>query len=247
MPEETGNVATIATEGGSANHSEGAPAGGNDQGSSANNQGRGWLAGLPADLREKSEFQSMRTVGELGKAYLDAQAKLAQAIIPPGDGARDDEVKAFRTKLGVPESPQGYEIDSSGDSEFAERFRKVAHEQGLTAPQAQSLYADIMSASRSFAEKAKSEAAAARQKGIEALKAEWGDRFDLNDAAARRLAMVTGGDFASALADSGAIDDPRVLKGLYRFSNMLSEDRLVEGRGQRQTDTGWQFPNTPGM
>ena len=38
-------------------------------------QAPGWLAGLPADLRDNEAFKSYRTVGDFAKAHLDTAAK----------------------------------------------------------------------------------------------------------------------------------------------------------------------------
>lgn len=248
MPEEgNGTVLGNVSASGGSTPSE-APSPTNDNpGAAANNQSIGWRAGLPADLKEHPEFQAMPKVGDLAAKYLDTQAKLSKAVVIPGENARADELSAFRSKLGVPDNPEGYEIDATGDPAFAEAFRKTAHEQGLTPAQAKTLYAGLMDASRSLVAKTKEQAESKRNEMKAALKNEWGEKFDSNEAAARRMALVTGSDFTEALTAAGAIDDPRILKGLYRFANMISEDRLVEGRGQRATDSGWQFPNTPGM
>ena len=248
MPEEGSGAITAEAGAEQGSNQQGAtpPPGGNS-GESANNQGRGWLAGMPADLRDNAAFQSMQKVGDLGRAYLEAQAKLDRAIVPPGDSARDDEIKAFRDKLGVPDNPEGYTFDNAGDEAFADAFRKTAHEVGLSPAQAQKVYADLMKASTEVVQRMQHEATQKRKEATEGLKSEWGDQYDTNDAAARRFAALNGGDFTEALTEHGLIDDPRVLRGLYRFANMISEDRLVEGRGHRSTGGGWEFPNTPGM
>lgn len=247
MPEESGSTTSTVAEAVATNPTGDSNGQGSDQSGAANNQGRGWLAGLPSDLRDKSEFQSMQKVGDLAKAYLDNQSKLAKAVVPPGDNARDDEVKAFREKLGVPENPDGYEIDSTGDEEFADVFRKAAHKEGLTPKQAKSLHEEIMKVSRDIMTKAQNERKAKMEEGQKSLKEEWGDKYEANDIAARRFAALAGAEMVDALTENGLIEDPRVIKGLHRFANMISEDRIVEGRGQRAADTGWQFPNTPGM
>lgn len=247
MPGESGQTTATVAEAVATNPPEGSNGHGSDQSGAANNQSLGWRAALPADLRDVPEISAMQKPGDLAKAYLEANAKLAKAIVPPGENARDDEVKAFRSKLGVPENPEGYEIDSAGDSEFADVFRKAAHKEGLTAKQAKTLHGEIMKASQEILGKAQAAKKAKMEEGHEKLKAEWGEKYEANDIAARRFAALAGADMVDALTENGLIEDPRVLKGLHRFANMISEDKLVEGRGSRSADRGWQFPNTPGM
>lgn len=247
MPEASDIIAAKVAQALGLNKTEDTGGQGSDQGGNANNQSLGWRAALPAELRDVPEIASMQKPGELAKAYLEANAKLQKAIVPPGEGANDTELKAFRAKLGVPENPEGYEIDSSGDKEFGDVFRKAAHKEGLTPKQAKTLYQDIMNASKEIIARAQAQSKKARDTAAEKLKQEWGDRFEANDIAARRFAALAGAEMVDALGEKGLIDDPRVLKGLYRFANMISEDRIVDGRGSRRADTGWTFPNTPGM
>lgn len=247
MPEESVSTTATVADALSADGNGSSLSGSGDRSGAANNQSLGWRAALPADLRDVPEIASMQKPGELAKAYLEANAKLQKAIVLPGESSNDTEVKAFREKLGVPENPDGYEIDSTGDKEFADVFRKAAHKEGLTPKQAKTLHQEIIQASGEILSRAQAQRKAAKDKATEALKQEWGERFEANDIAARRFAALAGAEMVDALGESGLIDDPRVLKGLYRFASMISEDRLVEGRGSRSADAGWVFPNTPGM
>ena len=66
----------------------------------------------PQDVPEKfwdAASGSLRTEALL-KSYRELERRLSQRFAPPGDGATEEEVQRFRQAMGVPESPDGYEI-----------------------------------------------------------------------------------------------------------------------------------------
>lgn len=247
MPEEgTGGDLAIGTGAAADNTPGGASGqGGNNSGQSGNNPG--WRAGLPSDLRDHEAFRDKGTVGDLGRAYLEAQQKLQNSVVVPGENATADEKKAFFDKLGVPKSSEEYTINDSDDGEFTNHFKSVAHQAGLTAQQASDLHAEILRFSNSRVEALKAQQTEKQQNWETTLKQEWGASYEQKDAAARRFMLVAGAGLADALTETGALNDPRVRKGLYTLSQMISEDRLVSGSGQPSRSGGWNFPNTPGM
>lgn len=217
----------------------------NEGGNTGTNQGIGWRAGLPETLRNHEAFTAMGKVGDLGKAYLDQADKLARAVVIPGTDATPEDRKAFLQKLGVPQNPEDYEI-STEDASFNDQFRKAAHEQGLTKEQAKALASSIESLAKTQNQQVQDTAKQQRVQEREKLRQEWGSMADANEAAARRFLLVAGADMADPLAESGMVEDPRILRGLHKLSKMISEDRLVTGSGSQQ-QTGWRFDATPGM
>lgn len=232
MPEDIGT----ATEGGTQP---------NEGGTTGTNQSIGWRAGLPESLRNHEAFQAMGKVGDLGKAYLDQSDKLQRAVMIPGENAPPEERKAFLQKLGVPERPEDYEI-STEDASFNDHFRKAAHEQGLSKEQAKALASTIETLAKSQVQQAEVAQKQQRTQEREKLRQEWGASADANEAAARRFLLIAGEDLSQPLAESGMVEDPRVLRGLHKLSKMISEDHLVTGSGSQQ-QSGWRFDATPGM
>ena len=217
----------------------------NEGGEPGTNHSIGWRAGLPESLRNHEAFSAMGKVGDLGKAYLEQTDKLSRAVMIPGENATPEERKAFLQKLGVPERPEDYEI-STEDASFNDQFRKVAHEQGLSKKQAEALASSIESLAKTQNQQVQEAVKQQRAQEREKMRQEWGSMADANEAAARRFLLVAGADLAEPLAESGMVEDPRVLRGLHKLSKMISEDRLVTGSGSQQT-TGWRFDATPGM
>lgn len=248
MPDEVNTLGSGTGNPGAADNSTGGASGSeenNSTGQGATNLG--WRAGLPSDLRDHEAFRDKGTVGDMGRSYLEMQQKLQNSVQIPGENATPDEKKAFARKLGVPESPEEYTINSSDDKEFSDHFKKLAHDSGLSKSQAEAIHAEVLRFSNARSQ-GLVEAQKEKQKAAETgLKQEWGASYEQKDAAAKRFLLVAGSDFADAMTESGLHNDPRVRKGLYMLSQMISEDRMVSGRGQPANSGGWQFENTPGM
>jgi hypothetical protein len=110
-----------------------------------------WIAQLPQEAREKHKDRLMGLKGKHLAEVLDehfSQADRMQgAIIPPGTDAAPEEVKAFLQKMGIPENPEGYELDSKliGDTDgnFTKTFADNLARIGLTKKQGQMVYAQI--------------------------------------------------------------------------------------------------------
>lgn len=220
--------------------------GGNNPGQSGNNIG--WRAGLPTELRDHEAFRDKGTVGDLAREYLSLKESAGNTVAIPGEGSTPEEVAAFRERLGVPKNPEDYKISGSEDGEFDSQFSKLALQVGLTAEQAQKLHGELFQYSKAKESSLLEQAAQARKASEDKLKAEWGSSFEKNDAAARRFLMLAGPELTDALGESGVLEDARVRRSLFKLSQIISEDALVNGRGQgTQRSTGWNFPNTPNM
>ncbi len=71
----------------------------------------------PADVPEKfwdAETGTLRTEALL-KSYRELERRLSQRAAPPGSDAAPEELCRFRQAMGIPDSPDGYEITPSHD------------------------------------------------------------------------------------------------------------------------------------
>lgn len=91
------------------------------------------------------KFRDPRTgeirVDLLVKSYRALEQKLAGMVAVPGDDSDEESLQRFRRALGVPDSPDGYEITLANPalSTDAEVNRRL-HEAGFTPAQAQLVY-----------------------------------------------------------------------------------------------------------
>ena len=80
--------------------------------------GSGARAGMrPAEVPEKFWDADRGTirVDALLKSYLALEKRLSQRVAPPVDGADPEELARFRATMGIPDSPEAYEIQAPHD------------------------------------------------------------------------------------------------------------------------------------
>jgi hypothetical protein len=136
-------------------------------------------ADIKLDIPEKfrDEAGGLR-VEALLKSYLELERALARRVAAPADDAPEEERARWRRLLGVPETPEGYEIKPAHelcgpDPEVNRRL----HEAGFTCRQAQLVYDLAAERLLPLIAEAASEFEAGRQR--EKLAAEFGgeERF----------------------------------------------------------------------
>ena len=196
------------------------------------------------EFRESPEAKKLYGYAKpepLAKALLEAQGKLERAIIvPSGEKPDPEEVKAFRTRLGIPEKEEGYEFPAElvkglENAEVTlEGFRKLFARAGLTKQQAQTVFAAVAGGqkqaaeARAGAEKQKAEAYKAKllelgngdpekAKGVEQLyKLTLAKRFGTK-------ALI------DRIASAGLLDDPEFAESIVATGRLLKDDKFTEG------------------
>lgn len=107
-----------------------------------------WNEQLPEDMRENEAFHGHQTIGDFAKSYLDLQSARESAIQVPGEDATDEDRNAFYSKMGVPETPDAYEIGKPADlpegmaysEELETWFKGAAHARHMSSENATSLF-----------------------------------------------------------------------------------------------------------
>jgi hypothetical protein len=198
--------------------------------------GEGWLDRLPDEFADSKQILGQfKDPAAMAKTLINQQrllGKKADAVILPNDKSTSEEWAAFRSKLGVPETPDAYatkpanlpeglEWNQQAEAQ-AKEFNAFAHEKGLTPAQAEALMS--WDAQRTAAQMQEQAQAAAKEydAGKKALAEAWGDKFDTNMAVVKRACQVTGLD-----PNTKGLSDPNVIVALERFSRMVSDDKIV--------------------
>lgn len=171
----------------------------------------------------------------LARSYLELQKKIGQkGIFKPAENASAEEIKSFREALGIPTSPEKYEIDFGKDAKVDQSIvdwaKKVGAENGVEPAALKAIIGDYLKFDMTT--KAAQEAAkkTEMQKGFEGLRKEWGDAFDGNIQRVNFAAEKTGGkELIDHLVKLGVQDDSVLLKHFEAVSKLLGEDRLREG------------------
>lgn len=210
----------------------------------------GWLKQVPEDLRRDSLKQFAR-VGELAKAYGEMEDKMTRAIVPPGEDASEEEKAEYRKAVGIPDSPDDYELTKPDvpeeipvEESFEPWFRQTMHAAGLTAEQAQALYHAYHQRTVEEWQRLKEHRETQRKEAAKKLKSEFAEEYTPLQQKAVRLAVGIGGEeFEQWLNETGAGNDPGFVAGMMRLAKAVGEDNFEVGDGQE----GQQPKRRPGM
>lgn len=167
----------------------------------------GWADKLAGDKFDKtramaSQFKSLDALLDSFHELRASFSKKTEGLVKvPGQDASPDDLAAFRRALGVPDSPDGYEIQTPANLPEGFEFdpaslaplKAKAHELGIPSPalaelvafQAQSEAAEVARLTQEALDRAKA--------GEEQLRKEWGNNWEKNLALAERVKLTGGG------------------------------------------------------
>jgi len=173
-------------------------------------------------------------VEALAKSYDVAQRALgrkAQAVLPPTEKSTPEEVAEYRKAIGVPESPEGYNLKPEQlpdgvvwDDNVAKKAAELAHKHHIPAAAMQEFMKFDMERAALMNQAAANMIEAQLESGREELKRVWGDKMPEKIELARRAAVTAGVD-----PSSQGFVDPQVVKAIVGLAEKLSDDKLVAG------------------
>ena len=193
---------------------------------------------IPEAYKDEKALQNFQDMDGFVKSYLHSQKLVGADKIPiPNKYATDEDWNAVYTKLGKPESPDGYEYnlpkEAKLDDNSLKAFSAEAHKLGLLPKQAQGIikyYNDLAGASET---EANNKAEAARTEAEKNLRKEFGSTYNDRITAAKKLATTTlGNEFLNntILQDGSKLgDNPTVVKAFADLAAQMSEDNIVKG------------------
>lgn len=157
---------------------------------------------IPAEVqgRNKMLWSGMKSVKDL-VSHVNNQdltiSRQGKGIFPPGDKATDSEVRAFHRALGVPETPDGYDLNIPEevqqyyqDDELMAEARTTLHKLGLTPKQFAGVVALDAARMKKADESMKADPMAFYEQALElampvmakeaerVLRGKWGDAYD---------------------------------------------------------------------
>jgi hypothetical protein len=198
-----------------------------------------WRDALPADLRDAA--RNFRLPGDAVKAARDLRQKLSTAITVPGDRATPEEIAAFRKRIGVPDSPEGYEvrgpalpegIDATAASAAQADFLRAMHAAGAPPAAVQAALDWYWGHAGKAAPADPRSAATAAREADAALREAWGHDYDEKLALARRTIADYGGEeFAVQLERSGLGNSVSLARALADLGSYRAEDAWFGGPG----------------
>ena len=199
-----------------------------------------WMESLPEDIRGNASLARIKTVPDLAKSYVNAQAfqeaqRSGQALVRPKDDAPPEAWQAFHRQLGMPEKAEEYEYEPpegmAVDADFLSGFRGAAHEAGLTKAQTAKLFGWYNEQTANHYKGIEGERSKLAEQTETALRTEWKDGYDQQKAMAKLSASKHGLDDEALASLEGVVGGDRLLKILAVDGKRYAEDSHQGGGG----------------
>jgi hypothetical protein len=188
----------------------------------------------PEWLPEKFWRNDKADVESLSKSYQGLEqllGKKANAIVPPSEKSTPEEVAAYRKAIGVPESPEAYNLKPeqlpegvTWDDNVAKKAAELAYKHNVPAAAMQEFMRFDMERAALMNQAAAQMIETQLETGRAELQAVWGDKMPEKIELARRAAVTAGVD-----PTSQGFVDPQVVKAIVNLAEKLSDDKLVAG------------------
>lgn len=189
---------------------------------------QGWADPEFANLEKR--FSNVKTLAK-SYAHLERLNSSQNKVAIPGENATEEELNAFYSKLGRPESADKYEMtvpdnlkEVLANDEAFKQFKGEAFKLGLNVKQVQALGNWYFGTQAKAIEAVQAQHQAVISEATSALKKEWGASFDVKLEGARRAALVVGGE--ELLANPKLANDPGFIRAMAKVSEMISEKGL---------------------
>lgn len=196
-------------------------------------------------------FDDIKDIASLAKGYLDnkraASKKLEGMIKVPGEGARPDEIAAFRKATGVPDTADKYELaipdgdQAAGFNIIADAVKAEAHKAGISAASLKTVWAGVVDAINK-------QTADLEAKGLEMIKAdedklkgELKEKYDAfvktgNDALAK---FKVAPEVTQLLKGYGIDGHPAIRKLLAEIAPLVLQGSTVTGEEGAPSAESW--------
>lgn len=190
---------------------------------------------IPEDLQGEKFWEQIPDTATLLKNYAHAQKFQGQAVKIPGEDATEDDWSNFFTKMGRPESHDGYEVTlpevkGGWNDDLVDGFKKTAHQLGLTPGQVQGVLNFYGPAVDGMIEAADRNFEQEMQAATDQLKEKYGAAYDQKIAVARAaLQHYANDDLMERLENNGMLNDARFIEMFAGIGEILQEDGLITG------------------
>lgn len=208
-----------------------------------------WIKSLPEAAQNDPDVTKYKTSEDFYKAYVEKREMIGKkGIIPPKEGASEDEWGKYYNSLGRPEKAEGYQLtvpeglhESIKITEESQSvYKQMAHDLGLTQKQADGMNSLLMQAVDSVVKNHEKKQTEAMQATEAELRKEWSENFDANKTLVGKVAtQILGTDGIEKLGGAeGLGNNPYFNKLIYSLASKLSEDTINNIPAISQTNIG---------
>ncbi len=202
-----------------------------------------WRESLSPDNKSHPALADFKDVDGLAKSYIhQGQLIGVDKFALPKDDWTPEQFDEHYTKLGRPESADGYELGDlevpeglPWDDEFQGAMVEKMHGLGLNTNQVKGVLGAYIESIGGQYETATGDANRATEAGIEALRKEWGTSYPAQVDVANRAFLSFAGDRSEEvrqmlMADGTQLgDNPAFIRVFAAAGSMMSEHGLVGG------------------
>lgn len=190
-----------------------------------------------------SEIKNAGNVQTLVKNHFNLLKKLGAKtegmIKVPDENASEDEIKAYNKALGVPDDANGYEFEKaqlpegmSYDENLEKSFKQFCHQNKIGAKQAAGLYKMYNEYQTALHNNITQSEQQSIQQAQEALKKEWGSKYDDNtNLAIKAINTFADDGFKKYLEETRLGNHPAMVKMFANIAAKISEDSFIKGDG----------------
>jgi len=201
--------------------------------------GNGFMEMIPEDLREHPSLSPIKDVGNLARSFVNAQKLIGADKIPFPTNPTEEDLSNIYSRLGRPETPEGYEFATDGNvitEDVAAEYAGVAHQLGLSPKQAAGILDYYKGSVGQTTEQMEQLAQEQAEQTTNELKREWGNAFESKVAAAKDVVdQFAGNDILQMRLEDGTMigNHPTFIKAFAAIgdfkSTVTSEDTINDG------------------
>lgn len=194
-----------------------------------------WHAAIP-DEQTRTFAQRFASPVDLATWALEQRRAAATSIRVPGKDAKPEDVAAFHKALGVPETPDGYEIalpegvelDDAGKARM-DAFKAAMHAKGAT-PAAVSAAFETYQA---FVQQEMTARAEAIESARASQKKTWGPEYDRNVELAKRAVRTFGDAGLAQMLETNTTDGvplgehPALIEAFAKIGRRMGEGSML--------------------
>ncbi len=185
-------------------------------------------------IRGNESLSKFKSKEALAKGYIELERKIsAKGIVIPGPNSTPEELTEYRTKMGIPESPDKYEMpqdmptDVQFDNAVLDEFKNLAHKTGMSKAMVAEAVKWQANKIKQYREQQTQAAENARKEALGGFRKELGHSYDESMALAKKAVNQFGGDeFKNFLNETGMGDDPRFVKAFIKIGKALASDSI---------------------
>lgn len=196
-----------------------------------------WLQSIPEEQR--GGLEKFKDVTTLAKSYKNLESMLGKkGVMPINENSTEVEIAEYRKAMGIPENPEGYQIDDVKekygeyfDENAAKQFTELAHTLNIPPAAAQKLMEFDAQRTNAALEAQQHSIQQAREETISTLKQEFGNNFDTEIRKTRNFVANVGGE---DMLNSDLANNADFIRFANKLANLSSEDKLVTPDGNPQ-------------